>query len=135
MSEGLHNAPLLLRVMAKAIDLIAVAAAEAVIPAAGIFAAMAYILISDGLFDGRSAGKKIIGLKVISINTGGKGGFRDSIIRNAPFLAAILLFYLVPFVGWLFSALIIIFEFLLILGNTEGMRLGDNLAGTRVVEG
>jgi uncharacterized RDD family membrane protein YckC len=135
MSEGLQKAPLLLRVMAKAIDLIAVAAAEAVIPTAGIFAAVAYLLISDGLLDGRSAGKKIMGVRVISVTSGGNGSFRDSIIRNSPFVAAVLLFYLIPFVGWIFSALILIFEFLLMIGNPEGMRVGDDLAGTQVVEG
>ena len=135
MSEGLQKAPLLLRVMAKVIDLTAVAVAEAIIPTAGIFAAVVYLLISDGLFDGRSAGKKIMGLRVISVTRDGKGSFRDSIIRNIPFVAVVALFYLVPLVGWIFSALIMIFEFLLMLGNTEGMRLGDNLAGTQVVEG
>ena len=135
MSEGLQKAPLLLRVMAKAIDFIAVAAAEAVIPAAGLFAAIAYILISDGLLDGRSAGKKIMGLRVISVTSGGKGSFRDSIIRNTPFLAAVLLFYLVPFAGLVLAAFVIAFEFLLALGNAEGMRLGDDLAGTKVIEG
>lgn len=134
MSEGLQKAPLLLRVMAKTIDLIAVGAAVAVIPSAGIFAGVAYILIGDGLLDGRSLGKRIMGLRVISVPTGGKGSFRDSMIRNAPFAAALLL-YLIPFVGWFFSALIIVFEFLLILGNPESMRLGDDLAGTQVVEG
>jgi uncharacterized RDD family membrane protein YckC len=134
MSEGLQKAPLLLRIMAKTIDLIAVGAAIAVIPSAGIFAGMAYLLISDGLLDGRSLGKKIMGLRVISVSTGSRGSFRDSMIRNAPFAAALLL-YLIPFVGWFFSALIIVFEFLLILGNPESMRLGDDLAGTQVVEG
>lgn len=124
-----------MRVMAKAIDLIAVAAAEAAIPAAGLFAAIAYIMISDGLLEGKSAGKKIMGLRVISAHSGCKGSFRDSMIRNSPFVAAILLFYLVPFVGWIVAALIVTFEFLLALGNAEGMRLGDDLAGTQVVEG
>jgi uncharacterized RDD family membrane protein YckC len=134
MSEGLQKAPLLLRVMAKTIDLIAVAAAVAAIPTAGIFAGVVYMLIGDGLFDGRSLGKKIMGLRVVSSSTGAAGSFRDSMIRNAPFAAALLL-YLIPFIGWIFSAGLIIFEFLLIIGNLEGMRIGDDLAGTQVVEG
>ena len=134
MSEGLRKAPLLLRSMAKAIDLIAVAAAVAVVPTAGVFAGAAYLLIGDGLFDGRSLGKFIMRLRVVSAEAGSQGSFRDSMIRNAPF-AAMLMLYLIPFVGWIFSLLILVFEFLLILGNADGMRLGDDLAGTRVVEG
>jgi uncharacterized RDD family membrane protein YckC len=119
--------------MARAIDLIAVAAVVASVPTAGVFAGVAYLLISDGLFDGRSLGKIVMRLKVISFATGGQGSFRDSMIRNAPF-AAMLLLYLIPFVGWIFSVMILTFEFLLVLGNSEGMRLGDDLAGTQVVE-
>jgi hypothetical protein len=134
MSEGRQKAPLLLRVMAKTIDLIAIAVVIGVIPTAGIFAGVAYILVSDGLLGGRSLGKKVMGLQVISISAGCSGSFRDSMIRNVPF-AVVLLLYIVPFVGWFLSALVILFEFLLILGNPEGMRLGDDLAGTQVVEG
>jgi hypothetical protein len=134
MSEGLQKAPLSLRAMAKALDLIAVAAVVAAVPTAGIFAGAAYLLIGDGLLDGRSLGKKIMRLRVISVSSGAQGSFRDSMIRNTPF-ALMLLLYLIPFVGWIFSVLVLTFEFLLMLGNSEGMRLGDDLAGTQVVDG
>jgi uncharacterized RDD family membrane protein YckC len=134
MSEGLQKAPLLLRAMARAIDLIAVAVAIVAIPTVGIFAGVTYLLIGDGLLEGCSLGKKIMKLRVISAATQAQGNFRESIIRNIPFAAAVLLFT-IPFVGWIFSVLILIFEFLLILGNPEGRRLGDDLAGTKVVEG
>jgi uncharacterized RDD family membrane protein YckC len=124
----------LLRIMAKAIDLIAVAIAVAAVPTVGIFAGAVYLLIGDGLFDARSLGKKIMRLRVISNASGAQGNFRESIIRNIPFAAAVLLFA-IPFVGWIFSLLILIFEFLLMLGNPEGMRIGDELADTKVVEG
>lgn len=134
MSEGPLKASLLLRVMAKTLDFIVVAAALKVVPRVGFIAAMAYLLICDGLFDGRSLGKRIIRLRVISFSTQADGNFRDSMIRNAPFVLALALFN-IPFVGWLFPILIPAFEFLLALGNSEGMRLGDELAGTKVVEG
>lgn len=134
MSEGLLKASLLLRVMAKVLDFIAVAAAVWAIPRVGFFAGLAYVLISDGLFDGRSLGKKIMRLRVISASTGAQGSYRDSMIRNAPFAAALLLFN-IPIVGLVFPILIVAFEFLLTIGNSEGMRLGDDLAGTKVVEG
>jgi len=44
--------------MAKTIDFIVIAAALKSIPRVGFIAAMAYLLICDGLFDGRSLGKK-----------------------------------------------------------------------------
>jgi hypothetical protein len=45
-----------------------------------------------------------------------------------------VLLFGIPFVGWVFSLLILIFEFLLMLGNPDGMRIGDDLAATKVVE-
>jgi uncharacterized RDD family membrane protein YckC len=134
MSEGPLKASLLLRVMAKTLDFIVIAAALKAIPRVGFIAAIAYLLICDGLLDGRSLGKKIIRLRVISASTAADGSFRDSMIRNAPFAMA-LAFFNIPFVGWLFPVFITAFEFLLALGNGEGMRLGDELAGTKVVEG
>jgi uncharacterized RDD family membrane protein YckC len=134
MSEGLLKASLLLRVMAKALDFIVIAAAVRAVPRVGFCAGFAYLLIGDGLFDGRSLGKKIMRLRVISDSSLAQGSFRDSMIRNAPFAAAMLLFN-IPLAGWIFPVLILTLEFLLTLGNSEGMRLGDDLAGTKVVEG
>jgi uncharacterized RDD family membrane protein YckC len=134
MSEGLLKASLLLRVMAKALDFIVIAAAVRAVPRVGFLAGLAYLLIGDGLFDGRSLGKKIMRLRVISNSSSAQGSFRDSMIRNMPFAAAMLLFN-IPLAGWIFPVLILTLEFLLTLGNSEGMRLGDDLAGTKVVEG
>jgi hypothetical protein len=134
MSEGPLKASLLLRVMAKTIDLIVIAAAAKAVTKVGFFAGLAYLLISDGLFDGRSLGKKIIRLRVISAASGIPGDFRDSMIRNAPFATAMLLFS-IPIAGWVFLVLVLTFEFMLALGNSGGMRLGDDLAGTKVLEG
>ncbi len=128
------KASLLLRVMAKTLDFIVIAAAARAIPRVGFLAGLAYLFICDGLFDGRSLGKKIIRLRVISVASGGSGGFRDSMIRNAPFAAAMLLFN-IPVAGWIFPVLVLVFEYLLALGNGDGMRLGDDLAGTKVLEG
>jgi len=134
MSEGLLKASLLLRVMAKTLDLIAIAAVVRAVPRVGFLAGLAYLLIGDGLFDGRSLGKKIMRLRVISGSSGAPGSFRDSMIRNMPFASAMLL-YNIPLAGWVFPVLILTFEFLLTLGNSEGLRLGDDIAGTKVVEG
>jgi uncharacterized RDD family membrane protein YckC len=110
------------------------AAAAKTLPQVGYLAGIIYLLISDGLFDGRSLGKKILRLKVISLSTGSSGTFRDSILRNTT-LAVALLLYKIPLVGWLFVIVIIALEFLLMLGNKDGMRLGDDIANTEVIEG
>jgi uncharacterized RDD family membrane protein YckC len=119
--------------MAKVLDLIVVAVAMNVLPQAGLPAGAAYLLISDGLFDGRSLGKKVLKLKVISVAAGTQVSFRGSMIRNAPLAAGILLLG-IPFLGWVCLALILVLEFLLALGNADGMRLGDELAGTMAIE-
>ncbi len=115
-------------------DFLLIAAVMQVIPQVGYLSGVVYLLISDGLFDGRSIGKKIIRLKVISVPGESSGTFRDSMIRNIT-LAAPLLLYKIPLFGWIFLVTALALEFLLMLGNEEGMRLGDDLAHTKVIEG
>ncbi len=133
MSDGIKKASLLLRVIAKLIDFILIAIAVKIIPQIGLIAGIVYILISDGLFEGRSIGKKVLKLKTISLNTGNAATFRDSIIRNSTIAAAILVSG-IPLLGWLFVLIICTLEFLLMLGNKQGMRLGDDFANTYVIE-
>lgn len=134
MPEDRGKASLLLRVIAKLVDFIVIAIAVKAIPQVGYFAGLVYLLISDGLFNGRSLGKKIIRLKVISLPSGSPGSFRDSMVRNITLILSLLLFK-IPLLGWIFVILILTLEFLLMLGNETGMRLGDDLANTKVVEG
>jgi uncharacterized RDD family membrane protein YckC len=133
MPEDMRKASLLLRLIAKAIDFIVIAIAVKLIPQVGYLSGLLYMVISDGLFDGRSLGKKILRLKVVSIATGKPGSFRDSVIRNATIAVALILFK-IPLFGWLLLVVIIALESLLMLGNKDGMRLGDDLAKTMVVE-
>lgn len=133
MSDETKKASLLLRIIAKTIDFILIAIAIKIIPQVGYIAGIIYILISDGLFEGRSIGKKILKLKAISLTTGNAANFKDSIIRNST-IAAAMLFYIIPLLGWLFVAVIFTLEFLLMLGNKDGMRLGDDFANTYVIE-
>lgn len=134
MPEESIKASLLLRVIAKMLDFIIITAAAKTIPQVGHLAGIIYLLISDGLFDGRSLGKKILRLKVISLSTGSSGTFRDSVLRNTLLIAALLL-YKIPLAGWLFVVVILALEFLLMLGSKDGMRLGDDIANTKVIEG
>ncbi|WP_203472575.1 RDD family protein [Dissulfurispira thermophila] len=134
MPEESVKASLLLRVIAKLLDFIIIATVASTIPRVGYLAGLIYLLISDGLFDGRSIGKKVLKLRVISLPTGRAGNFRDSVLRNIPIIVTLLL-YKLPFIGWLFVIVVFLLEFLLMLGNKEGMRLGDDIANTKVVEG
>jgi uncharacterized RDD family membrane protein YckC len=133
MSGELKRAGLLLRAFAKALDFIIIAAAAEIVPKAGFFAGLAYILIGDGLFDGRSIGKLLMGLRVVSANAGEPCSMKESIMRNAPLGAGLLLLKL-PWIGWIFLVVICVVEFLILLGSRNGMRLGDELAGTTVIE-
>jgi uncharacterized RDD family membrane protein YckC len=133
MSDEQRRAGLLLRVAAKTIDFIVIAAVAEVIPRAGFFAGLVYLLLSDGFFDGRSIGKKLIKLRVVSVATQEPCTFRESVLRNST-LAAGYILWVVPFIGWILSLCVAAIEFILILGSKEGMRLGDEIAKTVVTE-
>ncbi|MDI6890091.1 MAG: RDD family protein [Thermodesulfovibrionales bacterium] len=132
MSEEFKKAGLLLRAIAKILDFIIIAAAIEVIPKAGFFAGLAYLLIGDSLFDGRSLGKKLIGLRVVSADLNTPCTLRDSILRNST-LGIGFLFYKIPWIGWIFIVIVSTVEFIILLGSRDGMRLGDEIAKTKVV--
>jgi len=133
MSEEQRRAGLLLRTAAKVIDFILIAAVIEIIPKAGFFAGMTYLLLGDGFFDGRSIGKKLLRLKVVSSGTDTPCSFRGSILRNSTFGVGYVL-WIVPFIGWIFIVVITVIEFILVLGSADGMRLGDEIAKTAVIE-
>ena len=134
LGAGIYpKATVLNRFIAKLIDLFLAAAAAEVIASVGFLAGVAYLFVADGFAGGRSIGKRLIGLQTVLPDIREPAGFRESIIRNIPFAAAQLLFS-VPYVGWLASAAIVGFEAMLIIGNEQGRRLGDELAGTQVLD-
>jgi uncharacterized RDD family membrane protein YckC len=132
-AEVYPKAQVLNRGIAKLIDLFIVAAAGQLFMPVGFLGGLAYILIADGFSGGRSIGKRLIGLQTVLPDRREAAGFRESIIRNLPFAVAQVAFA-VPYVGWLVSAAIIAFEAVLILGNEQGRRLGDEVAGTQVLD-
>jgi uncharacterized RDD family membrane protein YckC len=135
MSEEDKVAGLLLRTVAKFLDFIIIFAAieNDFVPKAGFFAGLTYLLISDGFFQGRSLGKKLLGLRVVSADTQTPCTFRSSILRNST-LAIGLLFIKIPWFGWIALAIIAALEFIMLLGSNKGMRIGDEFAKTIVVE-
>lgn len=133
MSEENKKAGLLVRTVARILDFIIVAAIIETLPKVGFFAGLTYLLIADGFFDGRSLGKKLIGLKVVMVDTKQSCSFRESILRNSTFGIGFL-FYKLPLIGLIIISLVALFEFVILLGSRDHMRLGDEFAKTIILD-
>ncbi len=133
MFEEFKRAGLLMRSVAKILDFIIIAAAIEILPRAGFLAGLTYLLIGDGLFGGRSLGKKLIGLRVISSETLKPCSLKESILRNST-LGLGYLFYKVIWIGWVFILIAAVIEFIILIGSKDGMRIGDEIAKTIVIE-
>ncbi len=127
------KANILYRFIAKFIDLLIVGGLCELLPGIGFIGGLFYLLISDGFLQGRSPGKWLIGLQVLVPARQAGCSFRESIIRNLPLAGAYCL-TVVPYLGWLAMGIILTVEGLLVIGNEQGMRIGDELAGTLVLE-
>ena len=125
------------RIIGKAIDLVIMMALASVLYPAGPLAAFIYISICDGLKDGRSIGKRIVRLCVVSKNSKRPADFRDSILRNIT-VAIPGLFLLIPLWGWLLWFAIgiplLAIEVYLMRSLDSQARLGDTMADTQVLE-
>ena len=138
-----EKADLVERTLAKAIDLIIAGAILSVPTFVAPAAALIYLLIADGLKGGQSIGKKIIGLRVISLASGdgAAADFRASLMRNAN-VAAVMLLYLIvgcsPYVGVVavvvVGGAIAFYEGTLVYNDELGIRFGDRLAVTMVTK-
>ncbi|MCC6544855.1 MAG: RDD family protein [Nitrospirae bacterium] len=127
-----HKAGIFNRFVARVIDLIIAAAFSMLLYPVGFFAGLTYILIADGFFDGKSLGKKLINLRTIK-SDGELCSYKESVLRNIT-IAGGYLFFFIPYVGWLFTLAIVGVETLIIIGNEKGLRIGDELAKTIVIE-
>ena len=131
------------RVIAKTIDFIIVGALIEIIPVAGYFAGLVYLLISDGVNEGRSLGKWLIGLRVVLRGSPSvQCSLKESILRNFFFGVAYLIFgvlRMIPLIGWILSiavfGVVVFFEWLIMFGSVDGGRFGDEIAKTMVIEG
>lgn len=140
--SGLARPELLERFIAKFIDALIVGALFAFPSFVGVLAGATYILISDGLFNGSSVGKRIIGLKVVTRDDGIEPcDFRRSIVRNAEFGILILLYIIIgwiPYagkfiVGVAALAVAVVETGVIITDEASGARIGDRIADTTVV--
>ena len=131
------------RVVAKLIDIAFLMALAVVLPyPVGPFAGFFYSLVADGMglkgkFEGQSVGKKIMGLRVMSVPRGQPASLRESVLRNAP-VGVATFFAIIPLWGWLILGLIglplMVMEIYLMMSVETGHRLGDVLGDTEVVD-
>lgn len=133
MTNNLKNSNIFFRIIAKLIDFIILLILWNTFSDPGLLAGILYLLISDGLFKGKSLGKKFMRLKVINLESKKTGDFRDSVVRNL-ILALSLFFLKIPFIGWIIVFIVYTLEFIIILGDSDSRRLGDYLAKTSVIE-
>jgi len=129
----LRRADLTTRAVAGLVDLLLIIGLARLPDVIGFLSAAGYILIRDGLFDRQSIGKKLIGLRVLSLEDPGPAAtYRHSIIRTVPIVLAYFLF-LIPYAGWILCPIALGVEGLTAIGDRQGMRVGDMLARTQVV--
>jgi uncharacterized RDD family membrane protein YckC len=89
-----------------------------------LVAAFLYLLLRDAVFvSGQSVGKFVMGLLVVSLDTGRPCSRADAVKRN--------LIFILP--G--FNVIAVFLETATIIRDPQGQRLGDRLTNTQVVEG
>ncbi len=131
-----RRARYLARLVGKAADLIAAMSLWHIPGAAGVFAALFYLLMCDGFPGGRSLGKVLTGLKVVRIDRDGMD-FTASLMRNLPVAAPFLLYLfpvIGPFLAYTIGIAILLIETYLGFYDPDGQRAGDTFAETLVVE-
>ncbi len=135
------KADLFKRFVAYLIDAI-LASVISLIPVVGGLVAGTYMLLRDGFdfMQNRSLGKMAVNLKPIIIETGSNCDIQTSAKRNWPFAIGHFL-VAIPVIGWIFAILIwiplliyVVIEAVLVFTDDKGIRLGDKMAGTQVIE-
>lgn len=127
------KADLLPRLVAKAIDFVFASLFAWLIPGIGPLAGMAFLLAADGLPNGQSIGKKLMGIKVVHVPSRGSCGLGQSAIRNLPISVAFA-FTLNP-VLILVAVPLLAFELYMAATDGHGVRIGDIFADTQVIDG
>ena len=135
------------RIIAFVIDAVA-SMIVGLIPFVGGIIGALYMLLRDALpieaLEYKSIGKKLLKLSVVNIeDPTSKIDYTASAKRNWMFaLGPMMMFFLfIPILGWIIDILIGIAVFILaiieiikIFSDEKGVRLGDNMAGTMVIE-
>ncbi len=135
------------RIIAFIIDVVASVIVGFIPFVGGIIGAL-YMLLRDALpieaLEYKSIGKKLLKLSVVNIeDPTSKIDYTASAKRNWMFaLGPMMMFFLfIPILGWIIDILIgiavfilVIIEIIKIFSDEKGVRLGDNMAGTMVIE-
>ena len=135
------------RIIAFIIDAVA-SMIVGLIPFVGGIIGALYMLLRDALpieaLEYKSIGKKLLKLSVVNIeDPTSKIDYTASAKRNWMFaLGPMMMFFLfIPILGWIIDILIgiavfilVIIEIIKIFSDDKGVRLGDNMAGTMVIE-
>ncbi|MFH1583656.1 MAG: RDD family protein [Actinomycetota bacterium] len=138
---GYKKADVFKRFVAYLIDAI-LASVVSLIPVVGGLVAGTYMLLRDGFdfMQNRSLGKMAVNLKPIVVETGANCDLQTSAKRNWPFAIGYFL-VAIPVVGWIFAVLLciplliyVIIEAVLVFTDEKGLRFGDKMAGTQVIE-
>jgi len=145
--EALTKADPVKRIIAFVIDAVATMIVGFIPLVGGIIGAL-YMLLRDALpieaLEYKSIGKKLLKLSVVKTEEpASKIDYATSARRNWMFaLGPIMLFFLfIPIIGWIIDILLgiavfilVIIEIVKIFTNEKGLRLGDKMAGTMVIE-
>ncbi len=135
------------RIIAFIIDAVA-AMIVGFIPIAGGIIGALYMLLRDALpieaLEYKSIGKKLLKLSVVKTEEpASKIDYATSARRNWMFaLGPLMLYFLfIPIIGWIIDIflgiavfVLVIIEIIKIFSDEKGIRLGDKMAGTMVIE-
>jgi hypothetical protein len=113
---------------------------------------VAFLIIRDALFNGRGIGKNLMGLQVVDRLSGRPASFRQSITRNLVVFGPYLVLYvvnsllrfappeaftlvssIVTGLGGAYMLAVLPYEAWRVYSRTDGMRWGDQIAGTTIV--
>ena len=105
------------------------------IPIVGGLIGAAYMLLRDGLPDGQSLGKKVMKLRVVTLD-GKKADYVASCKRNVIFAIPSII-TIIPIVGWIIGGIlgvvVAVVEIVGVFNDSKGRRLGDKWANTQVI--
>lgn len=115
-------------------------------------ALIAFLMVRDALFNGRGVGKNLMGLQVVDIKTGQAATLKQSIMRNVVVFGPYVTLYgvnivlkfmpnevnsvvtnIVTGVGTVYTLAVIPYEAWRAFSRVDGLRWGDQFAGTATV--
>jgi uncharacterized RDD family membrane protein YckC len=124
------------RFLARLADLLVAGLFAYLVPTVGPLLAVFFVLLADALPNGQSPGKRLVGIKAVHVPTRTPCGPRQSVLRNLTVAVAVA-FLVTEFnalLAWL-ALPILLFEAYSAATDALGLRLGDVLADTQVIDG